>query len=79
MMLETRAAVTAASHGLALCKSCHQLQTCPAQGSVRCARCGALVFMRKPYSLVLSWFFFDLGTAAADPRQRTANHEYFAI
>ncbi len=60
MMLETRAAVTAASRGLALCKSCHQLQTCPAQGSVRCTRCGALVFMRKPYSLVLSWFFLIL-------------------
>lgn len=53
-------AVTAASRGLALCKSCHHLQPCAAQGSVRCARCGALVFMRKPHSLVLSWFFLSL-------------------
>jgi paraquat-inducible protein A len=59
-MLEARAAVTAASRGLALCKSCHQLQLCPAHGSVHCTRCGALVFMRKPYSLILSWFFLIL-------------------
>jgi paraquat-inducible protein A len=59
-MLEASSPVTAASRGLALCKSCHHLQPCLPKSSVRCARCGALVFMRKPYSLALSWFFLVL-------------------
>jgi len=52
--------VTAASRGLALCKSCHRLQPCPEHSAVRCTRCGERMFMRKPYSLVLSWFFLTL-------------------
>ncbi|MEZ5538652.1 MAG: paraquat-inducible protein A [Pseudomonadales bacterium] len=52
--------VTAASRGLALCKSCHRLQPCPARGYVRCTRCGEMVFVRKPYSLALSGFFLAL-------------------
>ena len=59
--------VTASSRGLALCKSCHRLLPCPTQGSVRCARCGELVFMRKPYSLVLSWFFLILAVLLLIP------------
>ncbi len=52
--------VTAASRGLALCKSCHCLLPCPQQGVARCPRCGEAVHMRKPHSLVLSWFFLLL-------------------
>lgn len=59
-MLEASSPVTAASRGLALCKSCHHLQPCLPKSSVRCARCGERVFMRKPYSIGLSWFFLLL-------------------
>jgi paraquat-inducible protein A len=52
--------VTAASRGLGLCKACHLLQPCPESHGVHCARCGAAVYIRKPYSLVLSWFFLVL-------------------
>lgn len=51
---------TAASRGLGLCKVCHLLQPCPVQHGVHCMRCGAAVHIRKPYSLVLSWFFLVL-------------------
>jgi paraquat-inducible protein A len=52
--------VTAASLGLALCKSCHLLQPCHVAHGTHCERCGAFVHIRKPYSLVLSWFFLVL-------------------
>ena len=52
--------VTAASRGLGLCKACHFLQPCPASHSVHCQRCGASVSIRKPHSLMISWFFLVL-------------------
>lgn len=52
--------VTAASLGLGLCKACHLLQPCPVSHGTHCARCGAIVHIRKPYSLALSWFFLIL-------------------
>lgn len=52
--------ITAASLGLALCKACHQLQRCPPDGTVRCARCGARVHLRTPHSLQKTWFFVGL-------------------
>src|SRR6478736_5832650 len=52
--------VTAASRGLGLCKSCHLIQPCHALHGTHCQRCGASVHIRRPYSLVLSWFFLIL-------------------
>lgn len=52
--------VNAASCGLALCTACHRLQPCPPTGAISCARCGAHVSLRQPYSLARSWFFLCL-------------------
>ena len=51
---------TAASRGLGLCKSCHLVQPCAIDLGSHCTRCGAIVHIRRPYSLVLSWFFLVL-------------------
>lgn len=48
---------TAATRGLGLCKACHALQPCPAEGYVRCWRCQAKVSRRIPHSLQKTWFF----------------------
>lgn len=47
--------ITARERGLAMCRSCHQLNPCPEQGAVSCQRCGASVTMRKPDSLARAW------------------------
>lgn len=57
---EKNTVVTAASRGLALCKSCHHLQACPPQHTTHCGRCGERVYLRKPHSIALSWFFLTL-------------------
>lgn len=59
--------ITAASLGLALCKACHQLQRCPPDGAVRCARCGGLVHLRTPHSLYKTWFFVALALVLLIP------------
>lgn len=51
---------TAASRGLGLCKACHCLQPCQADSATHCLRCGASVSIRKPHSLILTWFFLVL-------------------
>lgn len=51
------AAVTAASLGLALCRTCHTLQPCPANRQIHCCRCRARLSQRTPYSLARTWFF----------------------
>ena len=59
-MTGAKKTVSAASCGLGLCKSCHLLQPCHATHGRHCERCGAWVHIRKPYSLVLTWFFLIL-------------------
>jgi paraquat-inducible protein A len=58
---------TAASRGLGLCKACHCLQPCEPDSTTHCQRCGAVVNIRKPHSLTLTWFFLVLATLLLIP------------
>jgi paraquat-inducible protein A len=47
---------TAARQGLLVCHTCAQLQRAPDRsGEATCERCGAMLHLRKPDSLLVSW------------------------
>jgi len=52
---------TATAEGLLVCRSCAQLhRPCGPEGENACARCGEILYWRKPESLARSWVFLVL-------------------
>jgi len=64
--------VMAIDQHLALCNTCHKLQTLPEFGSSReaiCARCGDPLHFRKPNSITNAWALLFTGVACLIPAQ----------
>lgn len=66
-MSNTDGFITAASHHMALCLACHQLNPYRHDQPAPCLRCGSLTHIRKPSSLARAWFYVALAFALMLP------------